>query len=138
MAGEMLELLGAGEVSANLRALAERVGTPEVALELEFEVLEAEEKAVFDSFGTPSYVQTGATMESLTQPDAAGAIRRIHGSELEFGTSVWYAKFQRKIGGPSGKPRGRKRVGPSLILKFTPEARVAAIEAVAARIMGRR
>ena len=134
---EALELVGRRKVSNDLRALALRLGEPEVALEMEFEVLEEAEKGVFASFSEPSYVKTGATEASLTQSDASGAIRRIHGFSVEFGTSIWYAKFLRKIGGPSGKPRGRKRVGPSLVLKFSASARQAAVRAVADRIMGR-
>jgi hypothetical protein len=132
----LVEVVGAGKIRNDLMGIADRLLTPGAALEVEFQVLEQAEQLLFDSYGG-KYVQTGATKASLTQSEANGAIRRIHADGIEFGTSIWYAKFQRTIGGPSGKPRGRKRVGPSKILKLTPGLRQQAAEAVMARIMGR-
>lgn len=42
------------------------------------------------------YVLTGATIASLTQPDAGGAIRAIHGDGLRFGTRVEQAHYLTK------------------------------------------
>lgn len=130
------ELVGARKVGNDLRLLADRMSAPVLGMNREFEILEEAEKALFASYGG-KYHETGALEASLTQSEANGAIRRWHGNSIEFGTSIWYAMFQRTIGGPSGKPRGRVRTGPSKILKFTPATRRAAVELVADRIMGR-
>lgn len=147
-AGGALELIGAGKVRNDLRLLIERLENPGAVLEAEFDVLEQAEEAIFEGWA-PSFDNTGASKASLTQRDATGAIRRIHGSGIEFGTSIWYVKFQRRIAGargdldhplgtggqPSGKPRGRKRTGKNLLLKLTPEARRAAAAIVRERLL---
>lgn len=132
----LVELLGAPKIIEDLDVMAGRLASAGEMLTAEFSVLEQAEATLFDSYGG-EYVASGATRDSLTQPSANGAIRRIHGNEIEFGTSIWYAHFQRTIGGPSGKPRGRKREGPSKILKLTPAARQAAAQLVMDRVMGR-
>lgn len=145
MAGEVLELVGSRKIRNDLRLISEALLTPEVALEAEFDVLEQSEETLFASFGDPTYVRTGDLKASLTQRNAAGAIRNAHfGGRysvtipgIEFGTSIWYAKFQRRIGGPSGKPRGRKRYGRNLVLRITPASRRAAVALVREHIMGR-
>lgn len=136
MPQELVELVGAEKVHADLARIAERMALPGPTLELEMRVLEQTEATLFAGYGG-KYVQTGATLASLTQSSAEGAIRRIHGASIEFGTSIWYAKFQREIGGPSGKPRGRKRVGPSKILKLTDADRASAARLVMDSILGR-
>jgi hypothetical protein len=64
------------------------------------------------------YVRTGATLASLTQETANGAIRKYHGSELLFGTSIPYARYLRK--GPRSavlvlKPKERKASGNAIL-----------------------
>lgn len=145
MAQEVLELLGSRKIRNDLRRISEAllVG-PEEAMEAEVEVLEQAEASLFSAFSDPTYVRTGDLRASLTQSSAKGAIRRMHWGGrysktlpgLEFGTSIWYAKFQRKIGGPSGKPRGRVRMGKILVLRLTPATRRAAVELVRERVFG--
>lgn len=133
---EWVELVGAGKIRNDLRMLSERLLAPEQALETEMEILEEVESSVFDGFGG-KYVDSGRLKASLTERNARDAIRRVLGNTLEFGTRTWYARFQTKIGGPSGKPRGRKRPLPILVLKLTPALRQAASRAIAARLFGR-
>ena len=54
------------------------------------------------------YVDTGATMRSLTEPSDPNAIREVQPDELVFGTKVYYARFLR-----------RKRKSAVLVLKPT-------------------
>ena len=145
MPQEVLELIGSRKIRNDLRLISERLITgPEVAMEAEIAVLEQAEASLFATFTDPTYRRTDDLMNSLTQSNAAGAIRRAHWGGryaktlpgLEFGTSIWYAKFQRKIGGPSGKPRGRVRVGPNKVLRFTPATRRAAVELVREHVFG--
>lgn len=42
------------------------------------------------------YQDTGALLAAMTQPTANGAIRQHHADELVLGTSLYYAKYQRK------------------------------------------
>lgn len=128
-------LIGAQKVRNDLREIQLMLLSPDKVLELEFDILEQAEKDLFEQFVDPTYYLSGKLEASLTQRDANGAIRRLHGFAVEFGTSIWYGKFQRTIDGPSGKPRGRRRVGPSKVLKLTPAARQAASRAVMDAIM---
>src|SRR5579875_488560 len=111
----VVQVDGLHETSARLRGFARRMVLPQPALEAAIRLLGESESQIFDAWGG-EFVRTGATRASLTS-DAAGAVRRSRGQTLEFGTSIWYARFQRRIDGPSGRPRGRKRVGRSLIVK---------------------
>jgi hypothetical protein len=114
-----VEVEGLDKAQLKLRGFARRMVLPQPALEAGVKVIEAGEEDLFTGFGG-KFIRTGALRESLTQSDARGAIRRAHGEAIEFGSSIWYAHFQKKIGGPSGKPRGRKRVGKtSLVLKVS-------------------
>lgn len=67
----------------------------EPAFKLVAEILEKGEERHFKGL-QGRYVRTGALRDSLTQPSANGAIREIHGDQLIFGTSIFYAKFLRK------------------------------------------
>lgn len=127
------ELIGVGKIRNDLRTLMERLATPEAMMAQQIEILEESERAIFEAHGG-RYVQTGALRDSLTQSSADNAIRRQLGGTLEFGTGVWYAKFQRNIGGPSGKPRGRKRVGPNQVLRLTPAVRREAVARIRERL----
>jgi hypothetical protein len=46
--------------------------------------------------GTSALVGSGALEDSLTKHDGRGAIRKAHGDQLVFGSSVYYARFQDK------------------------------------------
>jgi hypothetical protein len=113
MAKVGIEVSGAGETMSMLRGMASRCKRPAGAFEQVFRAFEANEREIFEGYGG-KYQDTGATMRSLTQPEATGAIREAHGGEFVFGTSIWYAKFQ----GTTGKGRHHD---PSAIVKFTPE-----------------
>lgn len=130
-----VEFLGGSKILRDLAILRERYMSPGVALEMEFDVLEAAEQELFDSYGG-EYIRTGRLIESLTQRNARDAIREMHGPAIEFGTRTWYAVFQRTIGGPSGKPRGRKRIPPSKVLKLDEKSRQAALESLHEYIIG--
>lgn len=66
------------------------------------------------------YVQTGATRDALTQPNANGAIREAHNDELIFGVGdpIYYAKYLRK-GKKSAvlvlKPKERKTASATIM-----------------------
>lgn len=114
-----VQIEGLSNVQLKLRGFARRMVLPEPALEAAVKIIEAGEEELFAKLGG-KFIRTGALRASLTQSDARGAIRRSHGEYIEVGSSIWYAHFQKKIGGPSGKPRGRKRVGKtSLVLKVS-------------------
>lgn len=118
-----VETTGLNDARLKMRGFARRMVLPQPALDAAMHVLEEGEKALFESFDG-KYVDTGALEASLTQATANGAIRRAHGLTVEFGTSLWYARFQKRIGPPSGKPRGRKREGRSKIVKASTAERV--------------
>lgn len=124
-----IAMYGLPELQERLAGIRDRLADPLPQMDILFRALEVAETHLFERV-SPRFVLTGRTRTSLTEPDGAGAIREIHGVEARFGTSIWYAKFLRKIGGPSGKPRGRKREGPNLVLKLTLTDRRAAIEAI--------
>jgi hypothetical protein len=55
-------------------------------------------------------VATGALMRSLTTRDAPGQVVRVTPTSLTFGTSVWYAKFAKKLGrNPVGATRTQRK-----------------------------
>lgn len=128
---ESTVLYGAGKVRNDLIRLGERLRGMEfgAAMEAEVAILEQGERDLFGMYHG-KYQDTGALMASLTQTEANGAIRRWHGPVLEFGTSIWYGRFQTRIGEPSGKPRGRKRPLPVKVLQITPAMRRSAVELV--------
>jgi hypothetical protein len=46
--------------------------------------------------GTSALVGSGHLQDSFTKDDGRNAIRKAHGEELVFGSSVYYARFQDK------------------------------------------
>jgi hypothetical protein len=126
---ESTVLYGQEKVARDLALIRERLATMAERLPLEVQVIEQGERDLFGSL-MGKYQNTGTLMASLTQSGADGAIRRYHGNVLEFGTSIWYGRFQTRIGPPSGKPRGRKRPLPVKVLKLTPAMRASAAEMV--------
>ena len=91
-------------------------------LRSEERVLEVQEEGVFAEHGG-RFVATGALKNSLTMPNAPGAIRRVTGHTLEFGTSISYARYQTEHIGPPTEKGGMKRPPPVAILKLTEETR---------------
>lgn len=129
--GQVIELVGSLKIKNDLTDLIDRLVTPGAIFDAEFSILEEAERTIFAAHGG-KYVMSGDLKNSLTERDATGAIRRGHGAYgiVEFGTSIWYARFQRRIDGPSGLPRGRKRWGPNQVLRITPAARQGAAAAL--------
>ena len=86
--------------------------------EAAMQLLEEGEKRLFKRYGG-KYVDTGALMASLTQPLANDAIRDAHAQHADFGTSVWYARFQKDKKGKSAvlklQPKERKLIPPTLL-----------------------
>lgn len=55
-------------------------------------------------------VFTGKVMRSLTQRGAPGQVVRVTPTSLTFGTSIWYARFAKKLGrNPVGASRAQRR-----------------------------
>lgn len=127
-------LVGADEAIARFGGIADRMANPEEMFVELFKLLELSELALFHRLA-PRFDRTGAVMASLTA-DGLGAIREIHGAEAKFGTSIYYARWLKKIDGPSGKPKGRKRVGKNLVLKVTKADRQTALRAYARTLLG--
>ena len=117
-----LQLLGGEEAIDDLDGIAKRMEHARPAFEAVSEILEAGEERHFSGL-RGRYVRTGALRDSLTQPDANGAIREAHADELVFGTSIYYARFLR-----------RKRKSAVLVLK--PLERKAASKTILDYVMG--
>ena len=113
-----IELLGAHPAQARIHGIAERLMYLEPAYEEVFNVLEEGERRIFDAWHG-KYVDTGALKDSLTLPDADGALREIHSDGVDFGTLIPYAVYQRDH-------------GRSAIMRFD-EAEVAEIAAIMLR-----
>lgn len=96
MAGTTVEItpLGFEQAGHDLMKIAERMLNARPAWEAIEQILEKGEERIFDRW-KGRYVLTGALKESLTQKDATDALRRAHAEQLEFGTTVWYAHFQK-------------------------------------------
>lgn len=106
-----VEILGGAEAEAMLLSIERRALRPTEGLRRSFRALEEGEQALFAGYGG-KYVQTGALERSLTEPDAADAVREAHGAEAEFGSSVFYARFQ-------GTEGVGHHAGPSAVLRAT-------------------
>lgn len=77
-------------------------------------------------------VLTGATMRSLTEPAAEGAVREIHDDHLVFGTTRFQARFMQagtKVGGVQHEP-------PRPVLVFRPTDRKASKEVIRLHLLG--
>jgi hypothetical protein len=111
-----IQAFGFKDASGKLKKVSFRMRNARPAFELVNELLEQSEKRVFAKLGG-KYVDTGALMDSLTQPNANEAIREAHMDGLDFGTSLWYARFH------------KDRRGRSPTLKLLPKERKLAAEA---------
>ena len=94
-----------------LSAVRDRFLFPGPGFEHATVMMEEHERTVFESYGG-KYVRTGATRASLTDSAASGAIRHLERTGLEFGSSVWWARFQ-------GTTGPHKHGPPSAILRPT-------------------
>jgi hypothetical protein len=114
---EAFEVIGAREIAARYAKIAHRAANPAEGLKDLTPALTQAESELFRSYGG-KYVDTGELIASLTQEDASEAVREAHGEEFEFGTEVWYAKYQGTTGPGFHSP-------PSAVLRM-PEAVVSA------------
>lgn len=114
----MIELVGATKTVSDLHGIAERLDSPNIALLREIPTLEAAEAGVFAELGG-RYVATGATMRSLTLPEAPHAVRRVEAGSLEFGTDIGYARYLTEHVGPETEDGGLKRPKPVAVLKLS-------------------
>jgi hypothetical protein len=117
-----LDLEGAEETIGDLDWAVRALHNAAPAWRAVSELLEKGEQRHFGKLAsqTPDYVRTGKLRASLTgvSPDS---IRRVHGHGLDFGTSLFYARFQvKKTRDPeTGQLRakaGRKWSGKSAVL----------------------
>lgn len=118
-----IEAEGADEVADRIAKLSLRFIHLEPIRERVMNIFEQGEERHFNR-QKGRYVRTGALRDSLTQPNANGAIREAHGDEFVFGTSIFYARFLRK---------GRK----SAVLVLQPAAKRQASAVLGDHIMGR-
>lgn len=131
----MIELVGASKTERDLHGIAQRLAEPGVALLGQISTIEAAEAGVFAELGG-RYVATGATMRSLTLPEAPHAIRRVTAGSLEFGTDVGYARYLTEHVGPETDGGGLKRPKPVAVLKLTAPMRQKVAHDVLDHIVG--
>jgi hypothetical protein len=76
-------------VALTLTGIGARAQALEPAWQAAFK---AQERAQEEPFRSGRMVASGDLRDSLTQPNATGAIREAHGSEALFGTDIRYAR----------------------------------------------
>jgi len=117
-----VELIGAAHAEHTFEGIATRLLDMSPALRAEERVLEVQEQGVFAQHAG-RFVDTGALKNSLTMPNAPGAVRKVSATSLQFGTSIKYARFQTEHIGPETEAGGMARPLPVAILKITEETR---------------
>lgn len=127
------DLLGADEAAADYDAIGYRAQHPKPAFDHITNLLVQSETRLFArqpmvpaGGKVPAhkrYDLTGRLKASLTQADGLDAIRHAHDDELLFGTSVFYARFQ-------------KRRGKSTVLKLQATTRKQAAKTLLDHITG--
>lgn len=90
-----LTAVATGEAVDDLEGISKRMTHLQPVMPTVERTLEAGEARHFAGLGG-KYQDTGAVLQSLTQPNANGAIREHHADELVFGTDIYYAKYLRK------------------------------------------
>lgn len=90
-----LTAVATGPVVENLEGISHRMLHLQPIMPTVERVWERGEARLFAGLGG-KYQDTGALLSSLTQPSANGAIRQHHADELVLGSSLPYAKYQRK------------------------------------------
>ena len=90
-----IQAIGAEKAEAGLEGVARRLVNLIPAWRRVETELELGHRRHFDRL-RGRYVRTGDLRASLTEAHANGSIREHHDDELIFGTSIFYAKFQRK------------------------------------------
>jgi hypothetical protein len=84
-----LEIVPIRAVEMSIHGIAVRALAQEPVWEAAFA---AQEKRQERPFRGRRLVRTGRLRDSLTQPNADGAIREVHATSAEFGTDVRYAR----------------------------------------------
>lgn len=120
-----LELHGFDETADRLGGVADRLKEAHGAWGNVETVLEAGHERHFKRL-RGRYVRTGRLRDSLTGV-SPHSIREVHadGAGLDFGTSVFYARFltKRRKDPNDGQQRARRRKGKSAVLVMTPATR---------------
>lgn len=129
-----VEAVGVNRAASALAHTGERMVHLEPAWAEVDEIMESGERRLFDRYHG-KYVLTGALKESLTG-GGSGAIRRHHGDEYEFGTSIFYARFlrRRRASVPGRPPRSNSR---SAVLVLQPTERRLIARVLMRHITGR-
>lgn len=113
--------IGFKKAQSDLRQMGARARSPQPAFKAIFAPLEESHAELFASLGG-KYVDTGALRDSLTQPNANGALREIHGAEMQFGSTLDYAVFQREDGKSAVlrlRPKDRKKASLTYLAYIT-------------------
>jgi hypothetical protein len=111
-----VQVIDAAALAQKLYEMGRRAINAKPAFEKVLDIAEAGQRRHFSRLGG-RYVDTGALRASLTQPHANGAIREAHADEVEFGTSIYYARFLNKPG------TSRRKKGSSAVLVLQPKAK---------------
>ena len=126
-----IEVVGADDAADNLDQVSHRLRNARDAFEDVLDVIEAGHEAHFKRL-KGRYVRTGTLKESLTTPNANGALRELHGdgAGLTFGTSVFYAQFltKRRKDPDTGQLRPRSRRDKSAVLSLTKKTKQTATQ----------
>lgn len=122
MAGVVFDIqaFGFDQAEGKLKRVSYRCVDMRPGFEATMQLLEEGEKRLFKRYGG-KYVDTGALMASLTQPTANDAIREAHAQHADFGTQVWYAKFQKDQKGKSAVLKlqtKERKIIPMTLLHF--------------------
>jgi hypothetical protein len=113
----LIDVLGAERLERTCRDVGRRCRDLAPVFDAALGKLERAEEPLFSE----KYVDTGALRDSLTARRAPGAVRRVTGSTIEFGSSIYYARFQVEDPGPLTAAGGLVRAGhPSAVLKLEP------------------
>lgn len=107
-----IQAIGFDQAAKHLGIVGMRLRNARPAWELIEEILEAGEERVFRA-ARGRYVDTGALKDSLTQGSANAAIRDAHADSYDFGSGLYYARFQ------------KDKRGKSAVLKLTPTTKKA-------------
>src|SRR5215469_10515180 len=91
-----VDLIGEERLTSRCHGIGIRCLELRPVFEGAMQKLEQDEKEFFGE----KYVLTGALRDSLTTSGSPDAIRRVTNSALEFGSSLYYAKFQVEDPGP--------------------------------------
>lgn len=134
-AAETIELIGAEKAQRDFDQVMKRMLNHRTGMRRTIPLLQANESAIFASHGG-KYVKTGALRASLTEPKGAGAVRRPARQSLNFGTSIYYARFQREHVGPKTDKGGMKRSGRNVVMDIPEPVQNACAEVVMRYIVG--